>query len=122
MNKFMLNLVLNKKVLLLERKRHTDRRVESICSAGLALGVTGTPSSPWGGGGTHPVLTSQVHPCLDLGPDQDGVPPPRKGLGISGSIMGWRYYRMDMGYPPFPRVDRHTAVKTVPSPSFGCGR
>ena len=41
------------------------------------------------------------------------------GYPLGRSCDQWKYYGMEMGYPI---VDRHTPVKTVPSPSFQCGR
>ena len=107
-------------------------------------GYRDTPSSPGQGVVPHPVLSGEVHhPNLARGyphpvltsrlphrvPYPDGVPP-----GISGNIMGWRWViplGKDMG-PIWvlwdgdimgwilgtPNVDRHTPVKTVPSPSL----
>ena len=58
--------ILNKKVLLRERKRYTARRIASTCSAvpigGCTLSCPGQgvphPVLPGGGGGlSHPVLT-----------------------------------------------------------------
>ena len=47
----------NKKVLLHERKRHTAHHVASARSAALPPDEgEDTPSSPDGGGGTHPIL------------------------------------------------------------------
>ena len=42
----------NKKVLLRERKRHTDRRVASTRYA-VPVGRGGVPTLGWGGGGTY---------------------------------------------------------------------
>ena len=131
-----LDLSLNKKVLLRERVRHTDRSV--FCPS--------YPSSPCQGVGyriqsspervPHPVLAGRgdvPHPTLARGPgpvellwDGDGVPPERtwdqwkyyrmevgtpwKGHGTSGSIMEWRWCT-----PP-PPVDRQRdACKNVTS-------
>ena len=83
--------------------------------------------------------------CLRLGYPHLGLGTvPRKGPGTSHWVPlervwdQWRYYGMEMGYPPRkdmgpvevlwdgdappPGVNRQTPVKTVPSPSFGCGR
>ena len=45
-----------------------------------------------------------------------GVTSPGKDMGPAESIMGWRYYGMDMGKPPLTPVDRHTPVKNITFP------
>ena len=75
--------MLDKKVLLCERKRHTAR--------------TAQPFWLLGGGKYPPDRT-----C-----DRAGVPPPQKGHGT-------RYKGRDLA--PETTIDRHTPVKTVPSP------
>ena len=103
-----------------ERKRHTVRRVASTPSAVLA---------GRGGGLLHPVL-ARGYPILTcaglalLSPTSGTGVSPRKGHGPGTGIppspqkrhgtSGWKYYGMEMGNPS--PVDRHTPVKTVPSP------
>ena len=81
--------ILNKTVLLCERKRHTARCVSSTPSSVLSQGGTpsldrGYPVPGWG----YPVLGWGGTPSLDRGypihgqgtpcPDLTGVPPPRR--------------------------------------------
>ena len=84
----------------------------------------GYPTPGQGYPGIPPILTSLgvpwVLPGRDLEPvevlwDGDGVPPERTWDQL-------KYYGMEMGYLPPRGVDRQAPVKTVPSPSFGCGR
>ena len=90
---------------------HTYRPRRNLSEHNLSLGSGSSPGVPAG---------------KDLGPvkllwDGNEVPPsPMKGHGTSGSIMGWRF----IGWicTAYSRMDRHASVKTVPSPSFGCGR
>ena len=119
----------NKKVLLRERKRHTARRVVNTPSVVLTgypparvppCRVTPPPGYPPGQGtpwqGTPPagyppgrVPPSRVPPLrLDLA----GYPP--LPHGILGNVA--KHYGI---WVPPPGVDR---LKTLPSPSFGCGR
>ena len=77
----------NKKVLLLERKGHTARRVASVYSAVLSWPGEGYPSLGYFNPdltteGTHPGVTLQPgmgYPCPDFGrgypPVGDWVPP-----------------------------------------------
>ena len=66
------------------------------------LGVGGTPS--WPGQG-YPVMGYPRVWDWGIPLSGTGVPPiwdwgtPQKGRGTNGSIMGWRYYGMEMGYP-----------------------
>ena len=103
----------NKKVLLCERKRHTDR------------GVSSTPSVvpvPRGGGGTHPALDggyphpwtdggTPPHPRLDVVPPSlsldGGTPPSKAGWGNTPSKAGWGYppSKTGWGYPTSPSSD-----------------
>ena len=84
------------------------------------LAKRGTPSCAGQEGAPHPVLAKRGTPsCVgrgrgggvrDMRPvvvlwDGDGEPPPLKGLGTSGSIMGWRWGT------PLPLVNRQTPVK-----------
>ena len=94
----LLSYLMNKKVLLRERKRHTARRVGSTPSAVLSLG--GGTQSLGGRGGTISLAGGYSIPGKDMGPvevlwDGDGVPP------MWTDNQNWNYY--------------------LP-PSFGCGR
>ena len=100
----------NKKVLLRERKRHTDRCVSSTPSAVLSRKGTPSPargypipgweegvlpswgtSPSWPGWGVpHPWTGG--YPCPDLGP-VTGVP-------LERTWDQWKYYGMEIGYPP----------------------
>ena len=121
------NLVVENKVLLRERKRHTARHVASARYAALSNGGEGggAPSRPgWGGCtlGTPPSRPGMgVPPCPDLG---WGTPPPsRPGMGYPPPLS-----RPGMGYPPYPDLGRGTRPgvkptkqnwKTVPSLILG---
>ena len=65
-------------------------------------------------------------PAWDWGTPSQDLHTPRRDLGpVTGVPLWrtwgqWKYYGMDMGYPP--GVNRQTPVKTVPSPSFRCWR
>ena len=104
----------HKKVLLRERKRHTARRVVSTPSVVLTgYPPTGSPPS-WPGQGGYPtwVPPSGVPPPrLDLA----GYPPRCLPHGILGNVA--KHY--GIWVPPPQGVNR---LKTLPSPSFGCGR
>ena len=104
-----LNLSKYKKVLLRELKRHTARRVASTRCAGL---VGGTPA-----GGEVPHVG--YPPPYQL----DGVPP----ISWTGypPLAGWGTpppHQLDRVPPPPPRCELTDKLKTLPSPSFGCGR
>ena len=127
MNKFQ-----NKKVLLHERKRHTARRVSSTPPAILSWG--GYPILGWvvslsGWGVPH--LWMGGTPSLDEEgtPSLAGVPPIWTWLGYPMSGPGWGTPPLQdlpgvlpiwtwLEYPP-PGVNR---LKTLLSPSFGCGQ
>ena len=78
----------NKKVLLRERKRHTDRHATSTRYAAPARGGTpgGAPIISWMG---YPPLAGWGTPHYEL----DGVPPTISWMGYPPTIS-W------MGYPP----------------------
>ena len=107
--------MLNKKVLLRERKRHTARRVVSTPSVVL-------PGYPPRGGVPGPGYPPGGVP--DLGTPPGGEPrsgyPPR-GVPDPGTPPGGGPgpgYPRGEGVPdrtPLPPVDRQTPVKTVPS-------
>ena len=133
----------DKKVLLRERKRHTTRRVVSTPSVVL----TGYPPSDLAGGYPQQGTPPAGYPP-PAGPGRVPPPPPPTGPGMvppppqvcalwhsrkcckalwdMGPPPGvcpmafWVMLQsiMGYGYPP-PGVDR---LKTLPSPSFGCGR
>ena len=67
-----------------------------------------------------PISWMGYHPCLDLGwgtPAWDVVPPSRSGMGYPPPVQTWD------GVPPPPSMCGLTnKLKTVPSPSFECGR
>ena len=89
---------MNDKVLLLDRKRRTTR----------ALACPGR-SSPWS--------RSREHPHLVWG---ERVPPGQDQRQDLGQDLGQdRWQDWVGGYSP---VTRQTPVKTLPFPSFGCGR
>ena len=129
----------NKKVLLHERKRHTAHHISRTRYAvprggGLKIQswMRGNPSRSWPGGTPVPggVPPSQdrdgVPPPTPPCQDRDGVCHPQKGHWTSGSIMGWRYYVMDMGYippppPPHPWTERHLWKQYLPHPSDAGG-
>ena len=104
---FQSTILLNRKVLLRERKRHTARRVDALCPDG------GTISGP-DGGYPHPVLTGGYPHPIQTG---DVPPSGRMGYPLSGR-MGITPIRKDrgtpcqwMGYPP-PPVEVWNALKT----------
>ena len=115
-----------------DRKRHTARRAPS------------TQSCPGQGGGTQSSLGWGQVPLFRGTPSSQGwgipswdwvppPPPPRtdlaKNLGLEysqprkdmGADAGKKNWDQKVRHPSSP-VDRHTPVKTVPSPSFGCRR
>ena len=92
-----------------------------------------TPSCPRLRMGYHPVLSDMrggggAHTLLDLGfnpsypgegegsspsfPGQEGVTP---SLPPERTWNQWKYYEMELWYPPPPPVNRQTPVKAVPS-------
>ena len=94
----------------------TPSWVPSILTWGYPILGTPHPDLAWGHpilGTPHPIVghplyrTGVPHPGRDLGPVA-GIPPER-------TWYQWKYYGMEMGYPPSPDVDRQTPVKTVPS-------
>ena len=99
----------NKEVLMRDCKRHVAHRVASIRSAVLA-GGGGVPLS-WLGGST-PVVSNPE------------VPPPSAGIEVPPPpTWDWDqrpWKEPETGVPP--GVNGQTPVKTLPSPSFGCGR
>ena len=109
----------HKKVLLRERKRHTDRHIASP-SVVLVWGVP--PIWTWPGGVTHPWQGVPRIPPSGPGwgtpcPRLDGVPPSGPGLGTSPPIQGWMGYSPPSGPgrrtpTPSPGVDK---LKTLPS-------
>ena len=128
------NMLINKKVLLRERKRHTARRVVSTPSVVLPgypprggypdLGPPpgGYPDlvTPPGGGGGVP---GPRYPPGGGG-TRTSVPPPRGGSGYPpppGCLMAfWKCCKAlwDMGTPPLwtdRLMDGQTRVKTLPS-------
>ena len=65
-----------------------------------------------------------VTPCLELGyPQPETGVSPQKGPGTShwGTPRKYMEPVEVLRTTPSPGVDRHIPVKTVPSPSFGCG-
>ena len=105
------NISIKKKILLHERKRHTARRVTSTRCAALSARLVYPHPSRWGGGCVTPIQPDRGVPhlrCWEL----DGVPPSWHGGTPPPGRAGW-------GNPPPPGVDRHTPVKTVPSPFLG---
>ena len=93
----LLTRLVNKKVLLRERKRHTARRVANALSVGWGWGWGGTPSSHDGGEVPYPVMVGKVpHPVMVVGGYPRVPPPSRPGQG--------RYtpHHPDLagGYPP----------------------
>ena len=95
-----------------ERKGPTARRIGSTRCAVLSR-VGGYPIRSWlkeGGGYLSSPGLGYPPPGTGVPPASDWGTPPWKGHGTSGSIMGWRYYGLDMGYPPV--VDK---VKTLTS-------
>ena len=87
----------NKKVLLRERKRHTDRSVSSTPSVSLG-GVPPPPSQVWwGGGGTQGGV-----------PPGSGTPPPARSDRGGGGYPSWTW----PGYPP-PPPPTHTDVNRL---------
>ena len=143
--------LINKKVLLRERKRHTARRVASTPYVvltwvppplvGVPGGYPGQGGYPGGGYTQVRYPPARVPPQLtwlggvpDLGTPPARVPPPGWTWQLQ-SIVGYGYPPppggcpmafwemlqsiMGYGYPPPPGVDR---LKTLPSPSYGCGR
>ena len=140
----------NKKVLLRERKRHTARRVVSTPSVVLTgyppvltwlegyptwVPPGRVPTCPDLAGG-YPTWVPPGRGVLYLGTSPAGYPHPSRvppagyppaGPGRVPDPLGvcpmefWVMLQsiMGYGYPPPPGVDR---LKTLPSPSFGCGR
>ena len=128
--------LLNKKVLLRERKRHTARRVVStpyVCPTWVPPRGGGTRSGTPPGG-----VPSQVPPQggylvrYPRGGTQSGTPPGVPSQVPPGGVPGqvpppaapWHSGKCckalwDMGTPP---VDRQTPVKTVPSRRTTSGR
>ena len=116
--------ITNKKVLLRERKRHTDRRVTSTRYAAPAGGVGGTP-------GGHPPYPGRVPPLWGGGVPWAGAPllegctpgrhppaggypgwvPPARGVHQAGPPT-WTW----MGYPPHLDLD---GVPPLPGPGWG---
>ena len=88
--------ILNKKVLLRERKRHTTRRVASAAM----LGGVGYPV-PGLGGYPIPGLGGVPHPRGVPSPRSGGYPIPGPG-GVPHPDLGWGTppARLGMGYPP----------------------
>ena len=93
------NIYSNKKVLLRERKRHTDRSVSSTPSAGLSRGV---PTSAGGGGhlhwgtpgqGRYPPSPIKVGTPLakvgPLSPPQIGTPIHNRNPPSQGRYLPW---------------------------------
>ena len=142
-------MIINKKVLLRERKRHTARRVTSTPSAVLTRGGTpsqvqiqtgGTPSQvqvqtvgyphPLDGGYPHPALDvgyplpgqgRYLHPALDGG--DVGTPHPMMGVPPPRPVMGKVIVSLCVSVHTHPQGCELThKVKLLPSPSFGCGR
>ena len=124
----------NKKVLLRERKRHTARRVVNTPSVVLSgyppwpdpggypvggLPYLGTPLPDLAGGVTLPGYPpARVPPPAEPG----RVPPPAGPGRVPPPAAPWHSGKCckalwDMGTSP--GVNR---LKTLPSPSFGCGR
>ena len=100
---------INKKVLLRERKRYTARHISSIPSAVLSQE----------GGGTPPLDRRVPHPWPGYPLSWPGWGTPLSGV-LPGPGQGNPPPRLDLAmYPPPPGVNR---LKTLPSPSFGCGR
>ena len=101
----------NKKLLLRERKRHTDRDVSSTPSAVLSQGV-GTLGYP--------------SPCQDLargvvpwpGSRYLGVPPPPIGTWPGRYLGGGRY----LGVPPHQNLARPVGTLGTPSTLSPCGQ
>ena len=78
--------ITNKKVLLRERKGHTDRRVASAHSAVLSRGGGGYPSSGWGRGNPCPDLaTGGTSPPVD-GQTPVKTLPPHIPLGMRAEV------------------------------------
>ena len=115
----------NKKVLLRERKRHTDRRVASTRYAALPgvgtptpVGVPPPPASWMGypprpaGWGTPPPASWMGYPPGQL----DGVPPPASWMGYPpASWMGYPPPASWMGTPPRPlRCELTDKLKILP--------
>ena len=130
--------ILDKKVLLRERKRHTTSCVASARHVALSPdgGGGGYPLQSWTEGDTpfslgwgvlHPVL-GRGYPHPDLEPDLDGrylrVPPVQTWDGVPPhSDMGWGTPCLDMGmgYPP-PQVWTDTCENsTFPHTSYAGG-
>ena len=101
--------MINKKVLLRERKRHTARLVVSTPSVVLP----GYP--PWGGG--YPDLGTPPGGYPDLGPPRGGTQtsvPPRGGTWTSVPPRGVPRPR----YPPGGYLDLGTLPGGVPGPRY----
>ena len=136
-----INLIVNKKVLQRERKRHTARRVASARSAALSPDGKGgyphpvpmgrrvppssrddggggvSPSSPDDGGYPHPVLTEGTH-------RKDGGTPLSRRIRVPPfphrqDYMGVTPLSADGGTPSGCELTHK--LKILPSLSFGCG-
>ena len=118
----------NKKVLLLERKRHTARRVASTPNViltgyppGRVPSQQGTPPAGYPLAGYPPsrVPPQQGTPLSPAGYPPSRVPP-QQGSPFPGCPMAfWEILQSIMGYRYPPPVDRQmegqTRVKTLPS-------
>ena len=133
--------VINKQILLCERKRHTARRAASAHSV-APDGGWGTPSSPDGGYPNPVPMGKGTLSCWQIAetdrcstfllPTSEGwgrycfqfvcqFTPPWWGGVVTPPPSGWDW----MGYPPPPNrggVNWQTIWKQYLSPSFGCRR
>ena len=121
----------NKRVLPREHKRCTARRGTSTRCAVLSGGGTpqswpGVPAPTWDWGTGLPGTGVPPHPLKCMGPVEvlkdgdivmDGWCTARRVTSTRCAVLCCAVLCC---HPP--GVDRHTPVKTVPSPSFGCRR